>query len=331
MGECILAGDVGGTKANLALLPADEGGWAPLKEATLPSGGFEGLESLVQTFLGQDPAPLAAACLGIAGAVRDGSVESPNLPWRADRERLRRALGLSRVELINDLLATAYGLEALPPERLAVLNPGAPGAAGTRALVAAGTGLGEAVLYWDGQRHLPFPSEGGHADFAPRGELQVELLRYLDARFGRTSVERVLSGPGLVHIYRFLLETGRGTQPGWLAAELEKGDPAAAIAEAGLSGRDPLCAQALDLFVRVYGAEAGNLALKAFATGGVYLGGGIAPKILPKLRERPFLEAFVDKGRLSVVLADIPVWVILDPKTALYGAAVYARRMLGQG
>jgi glucokinase len=228
------------------------------------------------------------------------------------------------VWLLNDLEANAYGIATLAPEDFLTLNEGAPQAEGNAAVIAAGTGLGEAGLYWDGRRHRPFASEGGHASFAPSNTLQVELLRYLLTHFTHVSWERVLSGPGLHTIYTFLRDTGRGIEPAWLSEEIHTGDPAAAISGAALEDRCALCMQALDLFVALYGAEAGNLALKVMATGGVFVGGGIAPKIIEKLKDATFMQAFTAKGRLQPLLETIPVHVILNDQTALYGAARYA-------
>jgi glucokinase len=229
-------------------------------------------------------------------------------------------LGLKSVELINDLLANAHGIAMLEPSDFVTINEGAPNASGNRALISAGTGLGEAGLIAEEKRYQPFPSEGGHSDFGPRNELEIELLRYLIARFSRVSYERVLSGPGLFNIYQFLRDTGRGVEPASLTEELEQGDPSAAIAKAALDGTYEICVQALDIFVSIYGAEAGNLALKLVATGGTFVGGGIAPKILAKLRGPAFMDAFKSKGRLTALLEDIPVRVITNDKTALLGA-----------
>lgn len=324
MSGAMLAGDVGGTKANVALFCVEGEHLGVVREATLPSREFSSLTDLLRAFLGKTPPPIAAACLGVAGPVQQERVTAPNLPWKVEGAEVRATLGLKEVHLINDLLATAYGIRELPEESFAELNRGAPQEGGAIALIAAGTGLGQAILFWDGEKYVPCPSEGGHADFAPVGETQIALLKYLDAKYGRTSFERVLSGSGLGDVYRYLVETGEGAESAWVAARMTTEDPAAVISEVALEKKDDLCEQALDLFVRVYGAEAGNLALKALATGGVYVGGGIAPKILPKLREGGFWEAFCSKGRLSALLEEVPVRIILDPKAALYGAGRYA-------
>ena len=223
---------------------------------------------------------LTRASFGIAGPVRNGRCEATNLPWVVDSKTLAKRLGLKRVGLINDLEANAYGIAVLQSTDFVILNKGARNAKGNKAIISAGTGLGEAGMYWDGQVHRPFPSEGGHADFAPRNHLEMELLDYLMKRYRRVSYERLVSGPGLVNVYQFLRDTGKGEEPAWLAEQMRHGDPAPIISQHAMDGKSPLCLHALELFVSLYGAEAGNLALKIMATGGVYLGGGIAPKIV---------------------------------------------------
>ncbi|MHB8766980.1 MAG: glucokinase [Deferrisomatales bacterium] len=322
----VLAGDIGGTKANLALFDGSAGALAPVAEATLRTADHPDPASLLRAFLGERVGRVARACLGVAGPVRGRRAVAPNLPWGVDADQLQQALHLPRLTLVNDLVATALGLAELGGESLAVLTPGSPDPTGAQALLAAGTGLGQAALCWDGRRRVPVPSEGGHTDFGPTDDLEIALLTHLRARFGRVSYERILSGPGLVNLYRFLVETGRAPRDPGVAARMELGDPAAAIAGEGLAKTDPACVRALELFARICGAEAGNLALKFLATGGVYLAGGIAPQLLPVLRGGGFLEAFRSKGRLAGVLAEVPVYVVLDPKAALYGAA---RRALG--
>jgi glucokinase len=322
----ILAGDIGGTHSRLAFFTRQGERLQPVVEETFASRDAANLESLVERFVSAQNLPVDIACLGVAGPVRDGRSEAPNLPWVIEARQLARRLHLDTVLLLNDLEAYAYGLALLPPEDLVVLSQGAPGAAGNAAVIAAGTGLGEAGLYWDGREHHPFACEGGHTSFAPADPLQLELLGYLMREYSHVSWERVVSGPGLLHIYRFLRETGRGEEPDWLAQEMQRHDPSAAISEAALAGTSALCERALDLFVSLYGAEAGNVALKIMATGGVYIGGGIAPKIVTKLAEPLFMKAFVAKGRLQPLLQDIPVRVVMNDKTALLGAARVAAR-----
>jgi glucokinase len=316
----ILAGDIGGTKTLLALFDGDPR--QPAVLSTYPSREQTGLESMVAAFLAEHPAEVSAACFGVAGPVQDGiHVDTTNLAWPVDGPRVAEVLHLRSVALLNDLEANAWGIPALGPDDFAVLNDGAPDARGNAAVISAGTGLGEAGLYWDGERHHPFATEGGHADFAPRGELEIELWRFLAAEYRHVSYERVCSGMGLVNIERFLRAHLREPRPQWLQERMAEGDPAAAISRAGLDGRDPLAERGVDLLVGIYGAAAGNLALKLMATGGVYLGGGIAPKLLPRLLRGDFMEAFVDKGRFRSLLERIPVRVILNDQTALLGAA----------
>jgi glucokinase len=327
----ILAGDVGGTKAALALFDPGSGDLTMVREAALPSHEFPSLEAVVARFLAMgDKQPIDVACFGVPGPVVDGRSVTTNLPWELDEGRLARAIGVSRVKLVNDLEAAGYGVLGLPATRLATLQAGSP-RAGNRVLIAAGTGLGEALLVWDGHRYTVVASEGGHADFAPRTESEVALLRFLMREFGHVSYERVLSGPGLHNTYRFLREESARPTPEWLEARLSAGDPAAVISEVALAGGDPVCVEALELFVSVYGAEAGNLALKALATGGVYIGGGIAPKIRPKLEDGRFVTAFRDKGRFERLMVSIPVLLVLEPLAPLLGAARIARDLAAGG
>ncbi|HSB71071.1 MAG TPA: glucokinase [Candidatus Methylomirabilis sp.] len=320
----ILAGDIGGTNTRLAFAMVDGERLKLVEEATFASREHAALGAVLERFLSSRHAPVERACFGVAGPVRHGRCEATNLPWVVDARDVARQLGFPQVGLINDLEASAHGIALLEAKDFCVLNEGAQDAPGNAAIIAAGTGLGEAGLLWDGARLRPFATEGGHASFAPRTPLEIGLLRYLLPQFQHVSFERVLSGPGLLNIYRFLRDTGPGDEPAWLAEEMGRRDPAAVIAETALQGRNGLCNQALELFVGIYGAEAGNLALKVMATGGVLVGGGIAPKILPKLRERTFLDAFSGKGRMKSLLLRMPVRVILNEKTALLGAARFA-------
>ncbi len=317
----ILAGDIGGTSSRLACFEVQNGRLLLVTERTYPSRQYQGLDEIALAFASAQPGKLQSACFGIAGPVRNGRVATPNLAWVVDAQALARELNLPTVTLINDLEANAHGIAALEPEDLVTLNSGAPDAQGNAAVISVGTGLGEAGLFWDGKAHHPFACEGGHVDFAPRSDLEIELLRHLHAKFEHVSWERVLSGPGLYTIYQFLRDTGRGKEPASLAQELQTQDPSAVISKAGLAGRHELCIKALDLFVSFYGAEAGNLALKVMATGGVYLGGGIAPKILQKLQGPAFMAAFTAKGRMRPLTEAMPVRVILKETTALLGAA----------
>lgn len=320
----ILAGDVGGTKTALALFA--ETSAVPLREAVLPSRDFAGLHEAVARFLaaGGDAGPVSAACFGVAGPVVDGRCVTTNLPWEVDARALAAAIPAPRVALLNDLEATAHGVLDVPATALVTLQPGRP-RPGTLVVIAAGTGLGEAIIAWDGTRYLVLPSEGGHADCAARDEIQDELLRFLRKEFGRVSYERVVSGPGLANVYRFLRGIAGVAEPDWLRRRLGDEDPAAVIADAALGGRDAVCARALAIFVAMYGAEAGNLALKALAVGGVFVAGGIAPRILPALTSGPFLDAFRDKGRFADLMRTMPVHVVREARTALLGAARVAR------
>jgi len=313
----ILAGDVGGTNARLALFDAE---LRPLARQTYPSRSHASLEAIVASFVSSHPAELTGACFGVAGPVKNGRSETTNLPWVVEAKSLSRQLGLPGVGLINDLEANAWGIGALGPSDCESLQPGAPNSTGNAALISAGTGLGEAGLLWTGEGHIPVASEGGHADFAPRNDTEVDLLKYLRVRYGHVSCERVLSGPGLRNVYEFLRDSGRAAEPSSLADELAHSDPAAAIARHALAGDSSLCEHALELFVSIYGAEAGNHALRFSASGGVFLGGGIAPKILPVLKRPTFLAAYGAKGRLAPFLEATPVRVILNDQAALMGA-----------
>jgi glucokinase len=316
----ILAGDIGGTNARLAYFQPQDGHLQLISERVYPSREHSELGEIVTEFLKDTGTRPEVACFGIAGPVHNGRVETSNLPWIIEQSRLAKQIQLPATLLINDLEASAWGIAALGPQDLLPLNR-VPDAIGNRAVIAPGTGLGEAGLFWNGSEHQVFACEGGHADFAPQGDLQIELLRFLASRYGHVSYERVLSGPGLVNVYEFLREKGSGDEPAGFAAQLGQGNAAAAISQAALNGTNRLAEQALDLWLSVYGAEAGNLALKAMATGGIYLAGGISPKILPKLTGPLFMSAFLDKGRLRPVLESILVQVITNDKAGLLGAA----------
>lgn len=319
----VVVGDVGGTNARLAVVTAGPERPEMLAERTYPSRDFASLEEVVAAFEGESPPARSArrACFGIAGPVVGNRSEATNLPWVVDGARVAEAAGISEVLLLNDLEAAAWGLGDLAPETVRTLAAGAPAAAGNRALLAPGTGLGQALLVWDGTRHLPSATEGGHADFAPGDELQVELWRYLARRHGHVSWERVLSGPGIVALFRFLLEREGREEPPWLRQEAAEGDPAAAITQRARDGSCPLCRTALDLFFALLGAEAGNLALRTLATGGLYLAGGILPKVQAELEASTFLAAFLAKGRFRALLETVPVHLVLDDRLALWGAA----------
>jgi glucokinase len=319
----ILVGDIGGTKTVLALVRPTASGRDVVREAVFASRDHARFDDLLTAFLKDGGERPEAVCLGVAGPVSDGRCQTTNLPWVLDEHDLGRAVGAHAVKLLNDVEAAAFGVLALRDDEVVSLNAGRR-AVGNVAVIAAGTGLGEAMLAWDGRRYVSVPSEGGHADFAPRTDREIELLRFLRAEFGRVSYERVISGPGQHNIYRFLRDTGAVEEPAWLRAELGVGDPSAVVTRVGLAHGHPLCVEAVDLFASLYGAEAGNLALKGFAVGGVFVAGGIAPKMIDKLRDGVFITAFTAKGRYRPLMESIPVNVSLNPRTPLLGAARYA-------
>jgi glucokinase len=319
----ILAGDVGGTKVHLALFDFTDGELKHARDQIYPAKQYAGLEEIVKEFLVSEK--VTSACFGVPGPVRDGRLRLTNLPWTLDSRELARDLEINYVFLINDLQANGFGIAELGADQIYTLSEGDAQQVGNRALISAGTGLGEAFLVWDGRDYVPYPSEGGHSDFAPRNEDEIDLLRFLRQKYnGRISFERVVSGQGVTNIYEFLRD-GRGLEePAWLAERMRQEDPNAVITESALKAKSELCEKTLDMFVSAYGAEAGNLALKILSVGGLYVGGGIAPRILEKLKDGTFMKAFTDKGRLSQLLVNIPVRVILESRTALIGAAAYA-------
>jgi glucokinase len=317
----ILAGDIGGTHTRLAFFDVVDGRFSLVSASVFPSREYSGLDEIVAKFVYTANLRPDTACFGIAGPVRNGRVEASNLPWLIEAKRLADELKVKKAVLINDLEANAWGIPALDAKDVVELNHVKEPPVGNQAVIAAGTGLGEAGMYWDGLQHHVFASEGGHGDFAPRNQLEVDLFNYLRTRFGHVSYERIVSGPGLVNVFNFLRDTGHGTPPQWLIDEMAHSDPAAAISRAAIDSKCALSEQALDLFVSIYGAEAGNLALKIMATGGVYLGGGIAPKMLAKLSGPLFMQAFTGKGRMQALLESMPVRLITNDQIALLGAA----------
>ncbi len=329
--KVILAGDVGGTKTHLALWRTARGGLERLTDRVYRTAEFPSLEALGAEFIAGSPRP-DAVCFGVPGPVIDGYSHATNLTWTIAQAKLAASFGGAPVRLMNDLEATAYGVLHLGDDEAVVLQPGARSGGANMAVAAAGTGLGEAALIADrGGRYLAVATEGGHCDFAPRGAEQIELMKFIAAQFGHASYERVLSGPGLVNIYRFMKENSPAPEPGWLKSEFESAaDPAAVISNAALADRDPRCVRALEMFVAIYGAEAANLALKMLAMGGVWLGGGIAPKIVPMLQRGGFIRAFNDKGRLGEILRRIEVRVVMNEAAALLGAAWCALELLDQ-
>lgn len=324
----ILAGDVGGTKVHLALYDFQNGKLHCVRDQKFPAHEFAGLDAVVNQFLGDDQSSrgeIAAACFGCPGPVRGGRIRLTNLPWSLDVHALEKALDIEHIFLINDLEANGYGIPELAPDKIYTLHSANTAAVGHRGLISAGTGLGEAILIWDGKHHRPVPSEGGHCDFAPRTDREVALLDYLRVELkGHVSYERVVSGLGIHNIYTYLRDVEKLEEPQWLRARLAAEDPNAVIGECAQDGTSSICFETLKTFCSVYGAEAGNVALKILATGGIYLGGGIAPKIISALQNGDFIQAFLDKGRLSPLLQSIPVRIILDETCALLGAAAYA-------
>jgi glucokinase len=318
-----LAGDIGGTKTRLAVVEVSGTKVKVVHEVSYPSSDYATLEKLLNDFLSGTEIPRYAA-FGIAGPVQGRVAKTTNLPWHLDADALQHQFGFAHCDLLNDLEATAYGLPALGVDDFFILQHGTPNSIGNTAVIAAGTGLGEAGLYWDGRHHQPFATEGGHASFSPDNELDIALLRHLQHKYQHVSWERVVSGMGLLDMHEFMRLHHHVAVPDWLAEEMRKADAAAAIAHAALSGRDDICVETLNWFVRLYGAEAGNLALKVMSRGGLYIGGGIAPKILPLLQHREFLEAFLNKGRMHPLLEAMPVRVILNDRAALLGAALRA-------
>ncbi len=350
----ILAGDIGGTKTNLALYEWNTERVEPVREESFHSADYASLEEILAEFLSpptpptpideleageeeqvdeedapkpSEPLRIDAACFGVAGPVIENRSHTTNLPWVIDGHSIAKQFDIPYVRLLNDLEATAHGILLLRPDEVEVLNAGTPPARRQAlALIAAGTGLGEAILFWDGIRYRPMPSEGGHADFAPNTDNEIELLRHVRGSYLHVSYERLLSGPGLLAIYEYLRDSKKN-EPTWLAEKIKVEDPAAVIAEAGLKGQAEIAKQALDLFTSIYGAEAGNLALKALALDGVYVAGGIAPKLLPKLKDGTFMKGFTNKGRYKRFMSAIPVKVVKNDKTGLFGAASVAARL----
>jgi glucokinase len=316
----ILAGDIGGTKTNLGLFESEGGTLRLVRDESFSSKSHVGLEAIIAEFMKGESLTVSAACFGVAGPVVAGRIVTPNLPWVVDSHILARTIRVETVALINDLEATAHGIPELKPEQLFTLNEGAR-AQGNAVLVAAGTGFGVAGLFWDGREHIPSASEGGHVDFGPRNHVEIDLLKYMMTRLSRVSIERVLSGPGLHNIYSFLTQAGYVEESPKIAQRMLEEDPSKVISNAALAGECEVCVKALDMFAAIYGAAAGNMALVMKALAGVYVGGGIAPKIIEKLKDGTFIGAFMDKGRLTPLVANIPVRVIMNDKAALLGAA----------
>ncbi|ACN16318.1 Glk [Desulforapulum autotrophicum HRM2] len=323
----ILAGDIGGTKTNLALY--SNGRIRPVAQVieSYSSRDELNLESIVEQFFEKHPASISEACFAIAGPVMDGRCKTTNLPWNVSEQGIKRRFGW-KVRLINDLAATALSIPLLHSRELHPLNTAMPRKGGNIALVAPGTGLGTSVLVWYDGKYTPIASEGGHVDFAPTDKAQALLWRHMFEHYGHVSIERIVSGMGILNIFSYLKETGKDPAPGWLARDMERMDPARAITEAAIQKKDPLCVKVLGMFTSILGSIAGNLALTVLATGGVYLGGGIPPKILPALADDVFMNAFTGKGRFKDLLEKISVQVILNDRAAILGAARCALEMV---
>lgn len=324
----ILTGDLGGTKTNLAIFADEKELNSPVAEQSFESKTYNQLEDIIKEFLSTHPSKISKACFGVAGPVINGTSKISNLIWTVSEERIRESLGIGQVKLLNDLESMAYGTMLLRDDDVVVLNPGNPEKMGNIAIIAAGTGLGEAYLVQNEHCVHVIPSEGGHADLAPRNEIEIEFLKFMLKEFEHVSYERALSGMGITNIYCFLRSYRGFREPEWLVQRFEREDRNAVISELAQKGNVPICEEAMRLFVGLYGAEAGNWALKTMSTGGVFIGGGIAPKILPLLRDGHFMETFLAKGRLSRVVAQFPVKVILNQKTPILGALFYAQNYM---
>ncbi len=319
----ILAGDIGGTNARLAAFETEGNRLQCVVEKVYPSKEHNGLPEIVSHFVKTEGIPAQSACFGVAGPVRGGRSKISNLPWVIDSRELATQLRLRTVGLINDLEAFAYGIDALDSKDFVTISEGSGDAEGNMAVVSAGSGLGEAGLYWDGFRHHPFACEGGHTEFAPKNDLEVELLQYLMKKYGHQHVsnERILSGPGVRNVYEFLRDTSKEEEPAWLTEQLASArDVPALISELALTKKVPICDRTLSIFVSVFGSEAGNCALKFMGTGGIYVA-GIAGKIVPKMKEPTFMESFLDKGRMKSLLEGIPIKIVLNDDAGLIGAA----------
>jgi glucokinase len=320
----ILAGEIGATRTRLAAFETEGNRLQCVVEKTYTSQQHDGLSGILADFIKTEGIPVHSACLGVAGPVRAGRSKISNLPWVIDAREVANQLKLNSVGLLNDLEAYAYGIDGLESKDFITLSEGAEEAEGNRAVISAKTGLGIAGLYWDGFRHHPFACEGGHSDFAPRNALQMELLAYLQKKYGRISCERILSGPGIKNIYDFLRDAHKAEEPEWLRTAMSAApDPPALISQMALEGKAAICDQALSIFVSVFGAETGNCALNFMSTGGIFIGGSIAAKIVSKMKAPVFLESFLDKGRMETILKDMPVKIVANDDSGMIGAAHY--------
>ena len=324
--QIILAGDIGGTKSNLAILSIENETLKIHRNHRFPSGDYTSLNAIIHEFLEAEKGHIPAACFGVPGPVKYGRARPTNLNWGVDAADIEKAFSIPQVSLLNDLEANAYGIGELNPEDVAIIQEGPPAMGGNRCVVSPGTGLGEGGLFWDGvkRKYRVWACEGGHADFAPRNDLEIALLKYLMKQYGHVSCERVVSGMGLENIYKFLRDTGRGQELPQVAEEMKTNKPGLVISKYADSGECSMCVQTTEIFVSAFGAEAGNMALKTMAIGGVYLGGGIPAKMLNAARIEAFIQSFNDKGRLSNLMKSMPVKIVLNDQAALFGAARYA-------
>jgi len=320
----ILAGEIGATRTRLAAFDKEGSRLKVVVEKTYQSQEHGSLSEIIAAFIQAEGLAVHSACLGVAGPVRRGRSKISNLPWVIDSRDLAKQLKLDSVGMINDLEAYAYGIDGLDSKDFVTLNAGSEDAEGNRAVISARTGLGVAGLYWDGFRHHPFACEGGHSDFAPRNALEMELLAYLQKKYGRISYERLLSGPGIKNIYDFLRDAHKADEPQWLKDQIGAApDPPAVISQLAQEGKAAICDQTLSIFVSIYGAETGNCALNFLSTGGIFIGGSVAAKIVPKMKDPVFMESFLDKGRMESLLKEIPVTIVLNDDSGIIGAARY--------
>jgi glucokinase len=320
----ILSGEIGATRARMAAFQTEGNKLQCAVEKTYQSQEHGGLSEIISDFVRTEGVPVHSACFGVAGPVRAGRSKISNLEWTIDSRELATQLKLTSVGLLNDLEAYAYGVDALESKDFVTLSQGAEDAEGNRAVISARTGLGVAGLFWDGFRHHPFACEGGHTDFAPKNDLEIELAQYLRKKYQHVSCERILSGPGIKNIYDFLRDSQKVAEPAWLREQIAAAkDPPALISQLALEHKAEICEQALTIFVSVYGSETGNCALNFMATGGVFIGGSIAAKIVPKMLDPVFMKSFLDKGRMRELLSDMPVKIIVNDDAGLIGAARY--------
>jgi len=320
----ILAGEIGATGTRLAAFEKEGSRLQLVVEKTYMSQEHSSLSEIIAAFISAEGIAAHSACFGVAGPVRRGRSKISNLPWVIDSRDLARQLKLDSVGMINDLEAYAYGIDGLDSKDFVTLNEGSEDAEGNRAVISARTGLGVAGMYWDGYRHHPFACEGGHSDFAPRNALEMELLAYLQKKYGRISYERLLSGPGIKNIYDFLRDAHKADEPQWLKDQIGVApDPPAVISQLAQEGKAPICDQTLSIFVSIYGAETGNCALNFLSTGGIFIGGSVAAKNVSRMKDPIFMESFLDKGRMVDLLKEIPVTILLNDDSGIIGAARY--------